>query len=84
MIPFCVKCKQQFRIKENGVLAVGYDGANPHECCEADLAFCPSCGIEVVLGFGSRRVAVGIGESKREIRSAVMRGQRVVMCGGSQ
>jgi len=57
----CVACKKFLRTKKAGVLIeegmpVG-DDWRPYKLWYADLYRCPTCGIEVVGGFGARPIA---------------------------
>jgi transposase-like protein len=51
--PVCKKCHVEFRPETNGVGVLDLnERGEPYELFDADLWKCPSCGFEVVGGFG--------------------------------
>jgi len=50
----CVKCGKSMRPKENGIRAVEMADFGPYKIWMADLWKCPSCGIEIISGFGNK------------------------------
>lgn len=54
----CVKCQVEMRPELNGVGALSMAGAQPYELYDADLWKCPTCGVEMILGFGKRPIAM--------------------------
>lgn len=48
----CVRCQVELRPKKNGVGGLLMSANGPHQIYDADLWVCPTCGIEVLLGFG--------------------------------
>ena len=50
----CLKCNMAYRIEQNGVLLVVPDGSDHRPLLKAasDKYKCPSCGHEILIGFG--------------------------------
>lgn len=61
--PFCVKCKCEFHPEKNGVILEIY-GALWH----ADLWKCPSCGMEIIAGYGFKPMAFDCSEDYLRVR----------------
>ena len=59
----CVKCECEFRPEQNRVGVIETASFGPYKLWRADLWKCPSCGIEVVSGFGRKPVAEHFEES---------------------
>jgi hypothetical protein len=55
--PVCNKCHCELRPETNGVGVLDMADWGPAELYDADLWKCPSCGIEVVGGFGHSAIA---------------------------
>ena len=61
--PVCKKCNCEMRPEKNGVGVLDMyrpsdcNEPQPYEIWDADLWKCPSCGIEVVGGFGSSAIS---------------------------
>ena len=50
--PVCVKCQVELRPEKNETIAVYNDGEKDHEAFWCDLWKCPTCGYQVLFGFG--------------------------------
>jgi hypothetical protein len=51
--PICVKCQTDFRPHNNDVVAIEtMNGGEDYKAWCADLWKCPSCGEEIIIGFG--------------------------------
>lgn len=48
----CTKCEIRMRPEKNDVHVEEYAGNGPYKIWSADLWKCPSCGIEIIAGFG--------------------------------
>ena len=55
--PVCPKCHCELRPETNGVGILDMADWGPYELYDADLWKCPSCGVEVVGGFGLNPIA---------------------------
>ena len=56
--PVCPKCSRELHPEKNGVGVLDLnDNGKPYEVYDADLWKCPSCGMEVVGGFGNSPIA---------------------------
>jgi hypothetical protein len=58
----CAKCQRFMRCERNGVLVVVMSGDDPYKVFSADLWKCPSCGAEVIGGFGSQPLVEDVGQ----------------------
>lgn len=52
--PICWKCQIEMAPEKNGVHLVGMAHFGPQAIWNADLWYCPECGIQVVVGLGSK------------------------------
>ena len=50
--PVCVKCKCELRPETNGMGVLDMTNNGAYELWDADKWKCPSCGMEVIGGFG--------------------------------
>jgi len=50
--PVCVKCKTEFEPYNNDTVVVDMHGGIAQEIWMADTWRCPTCGAEIVVGFG--------------------------------
>ena len=55
--PICVNCRVSLRCEKTGVDVEAMTGQMPYQIWSGDLFECPSCGIRVISGFGSKPVA---------------------------
>jgi len=55
--PVCVKCQVELRNRMSGVGVLDIAQFGPYKVWDADLYYCPSCGFEVVIGFGVHAIA---------------------------
>lgn len=58
----CLRCRKFLRVKTNGValeegMPHGDDTWGPYKLWQADLYECPSCGFQLVAGFGLKPIA---------------------------
>lgn len=55
----CVKCSVEFKIEKNSVMVVEMfsDPPQPYKIWSADMWKCPTCGAEIIAGFGHQAVA---------------------------
>ncbi len=56
-VPVCVSCRIEMKIERNGVKWVSYANFGPYQIWDSDKWKCSSCGLEVLVGFGQRRLA---------------------------
>lgn len=60
--PVCVVCKIDMYPEKNGVQFVEQyndgNGMKPYKIWESDMWTCPSCGVSVLVGFGSKPTAI--------------------------
>lgn len=57
MLPICVPCKVQMKVRKNGVDLELMAGSNPYQIWSGDLYECPRCSVQIVSGFGKEPVA---------------------------
>ncbi len=50
--PVCCKCNKEFRCEKNGVEAIEQADFGDYKYFRTDKYKCPTCGIEVLVGFG--------------------------------
>jgi len=52
--PVCVKCRVEFRPERNGVKVIDLfiNNSQPYKIWDADMWKCPSCEVEIIVGFG--------------------------------
>lgn len=52
--PVCVPCKQEFKVKKNGVIVQENlsPSGNPYKIWSADLWECPKCHTQILSGYG--------------------------------
>ena len=55
--PVCVKCQVELKPEKNDVAAVYNDGEVDFEIWLCDLWKCPTCGYEILSGFGEGPMA---------------------------
>lgn len=60
MRPVCVKCEREMRCEKNGIRVGGKEV--PTWVRYGDKFKCPSCGFEIVVGFGEAREELRHGE----------------------
>ncbi len=58
--PVCVKCEVELRPEKNGfkVIDMFQHNTKAYKIWDADKWKCPKCGIEVVVGFGNKPLAI--------------------------
>lgn len=55
--PVCVKCKREMRPERNGVGCLDMADFGACAVWDSDLWKCPSCGHEILVGFGKDAIA---------------------------
>ena len=65
--PVCVKCQTEMRPETNGIGLLDMATFGPYKVWDADLYKCPSCGQEIVTGFGEGAVSHHIDEDFNQI-----------------
>ena len=50
--PVCATCQMEMKPELNGVGVLDMADFGPYALWEADLWKCPSCGLEILVGFG--------------------------------
>ena len=67
----CVACNRFMRIEKNGVTVEELmDDGSPYKLWDADKYKCPSCGHEVISGFGRQPIAEHYQENYAQTREA--------------
>lgn len=61
--PVCVKCGVEMRPETNGVGLLDMADFGPYQIWDADKYKCPTCGYEIVVGFGQAAIAEHFEES---------------------
>ena len=69
--PVCVLCEMNFRCERNGVIVRMYAS----QVADADLYTCPSCGVQILVGFGK---PVDEGEPTYEESATTLGAHRIV------
>jgi DNA-directed RNA polymerase subunit RPC12/RpoP len=50
--PVCAKCNKEMRVVKNGVGVLDMADFGPCKIWDADKWKCPTCGYEIIVGFG--------------------------------
>lgn len=63
MKPVCIPCQKEYRIDKNGVYVIETFGhpPKPYKIWSADRWICPSCGHQLLSGFGQGPLAEHFG-----------------------
>ena len=55
--PVCVKCNREMKPERNGVGCLDMTDFSPYAVWDSDLWKCPTCGYEILVGFGKDAIA---------------------------
>ena len=67
--PVCPKCERELHPEKNGVGVLDMAGDSEYEVYDADLWACPSCGMEVIGGFGNGPISAHYEENFQKVIS---------------
>lgn len=55
--PVCIQCQVELTPEKNGIGLLDMADFGPYKIWDTDLWKCPSCGYEIVVGFGQMEIA---------------------------